>query len=201
MSNEVAGLTTVEFHFDYRSPYSYLAQTQLPSLGATISHHPFDLRELMKRVDNVPTSVLCPPKNRYLRGDLVRWATRYGVPFERHPDLMTIDGRRLLRATLAAEHVGDIGVATSAIFQALWGKPAPLSTAADLANLLSAAGLDVSRLHAMIDADETDAEVETATARAVERGVFGAPTFFVRDEMFFGNDRLDWVRERVEAKA
>ncbi len=194
-------MTKVEFHFDYRSPYSYLAQTQLQSLGATISHHPFDLRELMKRVDNVPTSVLCPPKNRYLRGDLIRWATRYGVPFERHPDLMTIDGRRLLRATFAAGRVADMAVATGAIFRALWGRPEPLSTAADLARLLSAAGLDGSGVEALIDSDEIDAEVETATARAVERGIFGAPTVFVGDEMFFGNDRLDWVRERVEAAA
>ena len=194
-------MTTVEFHFDYRSPYSYLAHSQLQVLGATISLHPFDLRELMKRVDNVPTSVLCPPKNRYLRGDLIRWATRYGVPFERHPDLTTIDGRRLLRATLAAGRSGDMAAATGAIFRALWGQPKPLSTPPDLARLLATAGLDGPAVEALIDSGEIDAEVEVATAAAVERGVFGAPTFFVGDEMFFGNDRLDWVRERVEAAA
>src|SRR5437868_4561480 len=109
MTGEIGGrrrVSRIEFHFDYRSPYSYLAFTQLPGLGAEVSLHPFDIRDLMKRVENVPTSVVCAPKNRYIRADLARWARRYGVDFTRHPQVTTIDGRRLLRATLAAGRRG-----------------------------------------------------------------------------------------------
>src|SRR5215471_6602367 len=97
----------LEFFFDYRSPYSYLARSQLDSLGVEVSYHPFDLLDLMKQVENVPTSIICKPKTRYLMKDLQRWSAIYGVPVNRNPGAAKIDGRRLLRATIAAGRRGD----------------------------------------------------------------------------------------------
>jgi len=194
-------MPTLDFFFDYRSPYSYLAQTQLSGLGAEVRYHPFDILDLMKQVENVPTSITCKPKNRYLAQDLRRWVTRYKVPFSRHPDAGKIDGRRLLRATITAGKDGDVAKAVAAIFKGFWGEPAPLQTAGEIAHTLAAAGFDSARLGAQIDSPELDKALDGATAAAVARGVFGAPTIFVGDEMFFGNDRLEFIRESLARAA
>ncbi len=192
---------TLEFYFDYRSPYSYLAHSQLDRLGAEVRFFPFDLRDLMKRVENVPTSVVCAPKNRYVREDLKRWAARYGVPFERHPQIEALDRRRLLRATLAAGQMGNMAAAVAAIFPALWAHAAPLQTPQEIAAVLARAGFDRAAIEARIDDPALDQALDAATEAAAARGVFGAPTFFVGDEMFFGNDRLDFIRDRLARTA
>ena len=193
-------MKTLDFYFDYRSPYSYLAHSQLERLGAAVTYHPFDILSLMKQVENVPTSVLCKPKSRYLREDLGRWAARYGVPFQRNPLAGETDGRRLLRATLAAGTVGAMAVATAAIFKANWGTPQPLRSADEIAKVLADAGVDAGAVKPLIDTPDTDRALDQATAAAVARGLFGAPTFFVGEQMFFGNDRLEFVRASL-AKA
>lgn len=188
-------MKSVEFHFDYRSPYAYLAWTQFGKLPAEVRYCPFDIAELMKKVENVPTSVVCAAKNRYVGKDLARWAGRYGVPFARHPQAAAIDARRLLRATLAADRLGAMPLAVTAIYQARWASPAPLSSAEEIAALLGRAGMDAEQLLPLIDDAALDQSLDAATAAAAARGVFGAPTFFIEDDMFFGNDRLDFVRD------
>lgn len=187
----------LEFFFDYRSPYSYLANTQLPGLDVEVAYRPFDILGLMNQVGNVPTSVICKPKSRYLGADLQRWVRIYGVPFQRHPEMAAIDARRLLRASLAGEELGQAAPAVAAIFKAFWGVPAPLATTDDVVAVLADAGVSAPDLAARIDDPALDAALDKATAAAAERGVFGAPTMFVVDEMFFGNDRFDFVREAL----
>lgn len=188
---------TLEFFFDFRSPYAYLANTRLPSLGAKVAYRPFEIRGLMEQVGNVATSIHCKPKNKYLGADLARWVKLYGVPFQRHPDLSTIDARRLLRAALAADEFGQAGPAVTAILRAVWGVPAPLATASEVAALVESAGVNAPGLAARMDDPALDAALDRATADAIGRGVFGAPTMFVGEEMFFGNDRFDFVRDAL----
>lgn len=188
----------LRFYFDYLSPYAYIAHTQLLGLGHAIDYRPFDIRALMPAVGNVPTSVICKPKNRYIQADLRRWVGHYGVPFARNSGIMELDHRRLLRATLLVAERGDAGAAVSALYAAMWGDPRPLGTAGEVAEVLAAAGARGASLAAEIDAADRDQAVTRATDEAVARGVFGAPTIFIGDEMFFGNDRLDFVRAALE---
>ena len=194
-------MAAMQFFFDYRSPYSYLAQTQFGTIGADVSYHPFDLVALMKLVENVPTSVTCKPKNRYVLKDMQRWAARYGAPVNRHPDAAKIDARRVLRATLAAAQIGEIKKIVPIIFDAYWKAAKPLGNAQEIAVLMASAGLNATKLEPLIDSPEMDKALDEATARAAELGVFGSPTFFVGDDMFFGNDRLDFVREALATAA
>ena len=187
-------MAVLEFYFDYRSPYAYLAQSQLHRLGVDVAYRPFEILGLMDRVGNVPTSITCKAKSRYLGADLQRWVTTYQVPLQRHPNMSEIDPRRLLRATLAAEELGLAPQAVGAIFKAFWGTGAPLTTASDVAAALNGAGVGGADLVARIDNRALDQALDAATESAVARGVFGAPTMFVGDEMFFGNDRFDFVR-------
>ena len=194
-------MAVLDFYFDYRSPYAYLAQTQVRKLGVEVAWRPFEILQLMDQVGNVPTSITCKPKGKYLGMDLMRWVGMYKVPFQRHPDAGGIDARRLLRATLAAAELGQADAAVGAIFGAYWGSGAPLSTAEDVVALLNSAGVSGPGLAARIDDPELDAALDAATAEAAARGVFGAPTMYVGEEMFFGNDRLDFVRASLGAAA
>jgi 2-hydroxychromene-2-carboxylate isomerase len=194
-------MAALDFYFDYRSPYAYLAQTQVRALGAEIAWRPFEILQLMDKVGNVPTSITCKPKGRYLGADLMRWVATYKVPFQRHPQAGSIDGRRLLRATLAAAELGQADAAVGAIFAAYWGSGAPLTTAEDIVAVLKAAGVSAPDLATRIDDPALDAVLDEATAEAATRGVFGAPTMYVGEEMFFGNDRFDFVRASLGAAA
>lgn len=194
-------MAAMDFYFDYRSPYAYLAQTQVRKLGAEIAWRPFEILQLMDKVGNVPTSITCKPKGQYLGKDLMRWVGLYNVPFQRHPASGAIDARRLLRATLAAAELGQADAAVAALFGAYWGSGAPLSTTEDVVAVLGAAGVSGPQLAPRIDDPELDAALDKATDEAAGRGVFGAPTMFVGDEMFFGNDRFDFVRASLGAAA
>jgi len=192
-------VAALDFYFDYRSPYAYLAQTQVRKLGVEIAWRPFEILQLMDKVGNVPTSITCKPKGQYLGKDLMRWVGLYKVPFQRHPQSGIIDARRLLRATLAAAELGQADAAVGAIFGAYWGSGAPLSTPQDVVAALGAAGVNGPDLARRIDDPALDAALDAATDEAAARGVFGAPTMYVGDEMFFGNDRFDFVRASLAA--
>jgi len=194
-------MAALDFYFDYRSPYAYLAQTQVRNLGVDITWRPFEILQLMDQVGNVPTSITCKPKGKYLGVDLMRWVAMYKVPFQRHPQSGNIDARRLLRATLAAAELGQADAAVAAIFGAYWGSGSPLATPEDVVAVLGRVDVSAADLVARIDAPELDAALDAATDEAAARGVFGAPTMYVGDEMFFGNDRLDFVRATLGVAA
>lgn len=193
-------MAPVAFHFDYRSPYSYMAMTQIGDIDLTL--HPFDVIDVMKRVGNTPTTITCKAKGEYAGKDLARWARRYGVAMGRHPQMREIDGRRLLRATLAIPDGPERRKAVEALFKAMWATPAPLGSPAEIAALFASAGVaNTAALVGQIDGEALEALLDAANAAAAERGVFGSPTFFVGDEMFFGNDRLDFMRDAMGAAA
>jgi 2-hydroxychromene-2-carboxylate isomerase len=192
---------TIDFYFDFPSPYAYLAHTQLPKIaaehGATISYHPFRILELMKIVGNRPTTIECKNKSRYSSADLQRWTHRYRVEFARNPHYRTINFAELGRGALVAIEDGRGAAYATAIFSAIWAKQADLSQPSVTTDVLNAAGFDAPRLLERANAEAVVAQLDAETSAAAERGVFGAPTLFVGDEMFFGNDRLDFVVEAL----
>ncbi len=193
-------MPVVAFHFDYRSPYSYLAMTQTGDIELTL--HPFDVIDVMKRVGNTPTTITCKAKGGYASVDLGRWARRYGVPMSPNPRMRDIDGRRLLRATLAIPDGPERRKAMTALFRAMWAEPAPLGSPEDIAAVLAQAGVaGAAALAGQMDDAALEAQLDAANAAAADRGVFGSPTFLLGNEMFFGNDRLDFLREAMGAAA
>lgn len=196
---------TIDFYFDFPSPYAYLAHTQLPKIaaehGATINYHPFRILELMKLVGNRPTTIECKNKNRYAGADLQRWVKRYQVDLARNPNSKSFDFAELDRAALVAIADGRGAEYVTAIFAAIWGKPEDLSQRSVLLSVLDRAGFDAPRLLERTRAGSVTAQLDAETNAAAERGVFGAPTMFVGDHMFFGNDRLDFVVEVLRSVA
>ncbi|VXB71564.1 2-hydroxychromene-2-carboxylate isomerase [Pseudomonas sp. 8O] len=187
---------TVEFFFDFVSPYSYLAYSQLDSLPADISLRPMHVLSVMKAVGNTPTTVTCSAKGRYAAADLARWARRYGVVVKR-PDMRAMNNAACARAVLAAPSSELAWQITTALFNACWRDGQTLTTTAEVLSVLAAAGIETAGLAGLIDAPETLEQLEKNNQEAAERGVFGAPSFLLGESLFFGNDRLDFVREQL----
>ena len=124
---------TIDFYFDFPSPYSYLAHTQLPKIaaehGATVAYHPFRILELMTIVGNRPTTIECKNKGKYAGADLQRWTKRYNVDFARNPHSKSFDFAELDRGALVAIEDGRGAEYVTAVFAAIWAKPVDLSAA------------------------------------------------------------------------
>ena len=182
----------VELFFDFRSPYSYLAFTQLLGMDVELRLRPIQILKVMERVGNVPTTITCAAKGRYARQDLGRWAARYGIGLN-PSDMRANDGDAAARAVLAAATPAEAAAVTLALYRAMWSEGRTLANSADVVAAIAAAGIDTTGIAARIDAPATAAALAANTDEAVARDVFGAPTIFVGDTMFFGNDRLDFV--------
>ena len=190
----------LEFFFDYGSPFSYLADTQLASLarrtGAALNYRPMLLGAVLKATGN-SSPMTVPAKGAYMGRELERWAKRYGVPFAANPFSFRSNTLRLMRGATACQRLGTFEPYHRSVFDAVWGTPQDLGEEAVFRRLLDGAGIDPERLLRAIDDEDTKTALRRTTDEAVERGVFGAPTFFVGGEMFWGNDRLDWVEEAL----
>jgi len=194
---------TVEYFFDVGSPTAYLAWTQLPKIatetGATIAWRLMLLGGVFKATGNA-SPVTVPAKGRWMNDDIARWARRYGVRFAFNPHF-PINTLTLMRGAtgLQMRRPADFARYLEVVERAMWETPKNLGDPAVLAATLAEAGFDVDEFTALVADPEVKAKLVATTEEAVARGVFGAPTFFVGDAMFFGQDRLDFVREALLA--
>jgi 2-hydroxychromene-2-carboxylate isomerase len=192
---------TVEFFFDFGSPSTYLAWTQLPSIcakaGARLVYRPMLLGGVFQATGNA-SPIEIPAKGRYTMIDFQRFARRYGVPFELNP-YFPINTLTLMRGAIGLQlrQPERFEAYLAAIFNAMWQDKRNLGDPAVLAATLNAAGFDPQALLALVGDQEVKDALKATTEEAVKRGVFGAPTCFVGNEMFFGQDRLDFVAEAL----
>jgi 2-hydroxychromene-2-carboxylate isomerase len=170
---------TVEFYFDLGSPATYLAYTQLPKIceqtDSQLIYIPILLGGVFKATGNASPATI-PAKGQYMFQDLDRYAKRYGMQL-RHPErfLAFID----------------------CLFKALWVDGRSLDEPATVAAVLTENSFDPNEVLALTADEEVKAILKDNTEKAVQRGVFGAPSMFVYDQLFFGQDRLDFVREAL----
>lgn len=192
---------SVEFLFDFGSPNAYLAYTQLPGIaartGAALIWTPILLGGVFKATGNrSPAEV--PAKGAYMGIDGARFVKRYGVPFQRNPHF-PVNTLAMMRGAVSYQMDGDFDGYVKAMFEAMWVEPRNLNEPAELGAALQAAGFAPEDFMDRIGRQEVKDKLMANTQGAVERGVFGAPTMFVGDEMFFGQDRLDFVEEALAA--
>ncbi|WBI81532.1 2-hydroxychromene-2-carboxylate isomerase [Pseudomonas aeruginosa] len=195
----------IQFVLDYRSIYSYLANSQVGVLDATVDYQVVDIVSIMKEVNNQP-SPMCPPKAKYAQTDALRWAQLYHIPLVPSEALLQalkqgdIDKALLSRAGIAAQHLGCFEQANSALFRAVWAGVDDLVTPEGRASFTALNGLPAS-LWDVAQSPRVDAALVANNERAIGCGVFGVPTFYIGQEMFFGNDRLVFMKERLAAAA
>lgn len=196
-------MADIEFFFDYGSPASYLAYTQMPRLakstGAKVVYRPFLLGGVFKATGN-RSPIEIPAKGKWMMGDLPRFARRYGVPYVRNP-YFPINTLNLMRGAIAAENEGRLVPYSDAMFRAIWADQRNMEDPIVIAAVLREAGFDPATTLAAIGTAQVKDKLRAVTEEAVARGVFGAPTFFVNGELFFGQDRLEFVEEEARNAA
>ena len=195
---------TVEFLFDVVSPTAYLAYKRLPDIaartGAAIAWTPVFLGGIMQATGNAPPGKV-PAKGKYMNRDMKRCAERYGIPFvlNRHFPVNTLTLQRAAVALLDEQGEDEFRSFIDTCFHAVWAEGKNMGDMAVVAETLSATGFDAAALAARAGDPAIKEKLKANTDSAVERGVFGAPTFFVGDEMYFGQDRLDYVEDALAA--
>lgn len=187
----------VQFLFDYSSPYTYLAATQIERVaaerGATVEWRPILLGGLFKDIGNpvVPILEASEARRRYLGVDLGDWAAHWKVPFA-WPTRFPMNTVTALRMTLALPPA-EVPRLALALFRAYWAEDRDLNDKVELAAVARSVGLDGAALLARTGEPAIKQALIDHTADAVRRGVFGLPTCFVGEQMFFGQDRLHQV--------
>lgn len=194
---------TVEFYFDVGSPTSYLAYTQLVKIcertSSTLIYLPMLLGGVFKATGNASPNEVAA-KARYSIIDLQRFARRYDVPLNFNP-YFPINTLNIMRAVIAVQRLQPERFIhfIDCIFQALWINRLNLNDLAVLSDVLRQAGFDPDEVFKWVNDPLIKDQLKSTTDAAVQRGVFGAPSMFIENELFFGQDRLDFIREVLSA--
>ena len=199
-------MITVEFHFDFGSPNAYLSHLMLPQIerrtGVKFAYVPILLGGVFKLTNNrSPAESLVGIKNKpeYERLELTRFLRRHGITrFQRNP-FFPVNTLLLMRGAIAAHSLGVFERYVDEMYRHMWAEPKKLDDPDVLRAALEESGLDSARFFALIQTPEVKDRLLENTRRSVERGTFGAPTFFVGEEIFFGKDRLRDVEELIMA--
>jgi len=192
---------TVEFYFDLGSPATYLAYTQLPKICAQtdsrLVYIPILLGGIFKATGNASPATV-PAKGRYMFVDLDRYARRYGVPLKFNPHF-PINTLMLMRAVTGIQlrYPERFEAFIDCLFKAMWVDGRSLDDPATVAAVLSEKAFNPQEVLALTADEEVKAALKDNTEQAVQRGVFGAPSMFVDNQLFFGQDRLDFVVEAL----
>lgn len=196
-------MKTVDFYFDFLSPYAYLAAHRLTDLAeahrdrATFVPHVIDLvAARFKAGNNGPFNRDQPAKMKCLGQDLKRWAARYGLEMG-FPQ--GFDTARLNRGYLHAQQKGKGAYYMKAAFAAVWAKSGNPTDEALQRRVAEEAGLPASELLAAMDAPETLAVYARENEAAQARGIFGVPIFTVDDQIYWGNDRIEFLEDYLRA--
>jgi 2-hydroxychromene-2-carboxylate isomerase len=210
-------MQVVDFYFDFSSTNSYFAAFMLPETcrrrDATVNWIPLHLGALFRET-GFDVMAMTSRKARYLWRDHQRYAELTGLPFRR-PRRFPIKTADALRGVIAAAHLSGakreaganaarVGAHvdltceaaakySQAVMRAYWERDENIADRTVLGAIAGSAGLDRDAFMRLIDSENVRDELKSITGRAAEREVFGAPMFFVGDEMFWGKDRLDFV--------
>lgn len=196
---------TLELIFDFGSPNAYLTLKVLPGLlartGASLVITPCLLGGIFKATGNKAPMIQyagAPAKLAYERLEMQRFIERHGLSKFRLNPHFPVNTLTIMRGAIVAEDEGRLTDYVEAVNRAMWEEGLKMDDPEVIAAFLSANGFDGPRMLARTQEADIKATLARNTEAAVERGVFGIPTFFVGDEMFFGKDRLDQVEEALD---
>jgi 2-hydroxychromene-2-carboxylate isomerase len=194
---------TFDYYFDFGSLATYLAHTQMDKIkaetGASPIYLPMLLGAVFKATGNAsPASV--PAKGKYIFVDFKRFADSYGVPLETNP-FFPIITTTLMRMLTGLQMRSDTRVHEfmDTIFKAIWVDAMNLNAPEVVDQVLREAHFDPVELLQLANEQATKDRLKDITTQAVDRGVFGAPTFFVGQDMFWGQDRIEQLKVALRA--
>jgi 2-hydroxychromene-2-carboxylate isomerase len=187
----------IDFYFDFISPFGYLANVKLPALaekwGCRIEYKPVDIMAAKLAAGNYgPSTRAIPAKARYIRQDRLRWAKRYGVPMN---DPKAFSAPRLNSGVFYAARKGQAQAYMDASYHQVWGVGVDPDDDAVLGSVAQGLGWNADDFFAYVNSDAARQEYADSKSEAKLRGVFGVPMMVLGEQMFWGNDRLDFLEE------
>lgn len=199
-------MLTIDYYFTPQSPWTYLGHDRLARMvhaaGAAVRVLPADFGQVFAASGGLPLPKRAPQRQAYRLVELQRFKSHLGVPMNVQPQFFPVAGDDAARLIVAAERAGGSRAAltlSGAIFRAVWEQERNIADAQTLAQLLAEHGLPAAWLQ-----DARSPEVQQAyeanTAAALVAGVFGAPSYVIEGEVFWGQDRLDFVQRRLAAQ-
>lgn len=192
---------SIDFYFDFGSPTAYLAWTQLPKIareaGAQLNLRPILLGGIFQATGNRSPADTAA-KGAWMQQDMARFSKRYGISFRNNP-FFPINTLLLMRGATGMQmrHPERFDDYVRTVYEAMWVHEIDMSKPQVVAKVFKDAGFDVDAIMALTQDPAVKETLRAATEAAVQRGIFGAPTMFVGDEMYFGQDRLDFVKEAL----
>jgi 2-hydroxychromene-2-carboxylate isomerase len=199
-------MSHVEFHFDFGSPNAYLSHLVIPAIeqrtGIKFEYVPVLLGGVFKLTNNrSPMESFAGIKNKmeYQHLETRRFIERHGITrFQMNP-FFPVNALVMMRGAVAARTLGVDSRYIDAMFRCMWAEPKKMDDLEVWRGALNSAGLETAKFLELVQDPEIKEKLVASTARSVERGTFGSPTFFVGDEIYFGKDRLGEVEEAIRA--
>ncbi|NGM19132.1 2-hydroxychromene-2-carboxylate isomerase [Roseomonas stagni] len=201
--------TMIDYYISLNSPWAHLGAARIEALaarhGARLRVHPCDYREtIFPASGGLPLPKRSPQRQAYRMQELRRWRAHLGAPIVLTPKHSPFDEVFAAHVVIAArESIGDTAAVTLAhrILRALWEKEENPADPATLTRLVTESGLDAPALLALAEDPRWAAMRLAESEAALARGVFGAPSYVIGDEIFWGQDRLDFVARHLDALA
>ncbi len=190
----------IDYYFAPMSGYAYLGHARLLALvsqtGTSIRYHPLDMARVFAAAGSFPPAKYPDIRQKHRKADMARWAAAFDLPFNETPAFWPAPMQLACEVIMAAD-AADQGQVTGAILSAVWVQNLNISVPKDVATALVSAGLDPEPLFQSAETDVVKERAEVETQKAIEKGVFGSPTYVLGDDWFFGQDRLDFLAEAL----
>ncbi len=198
-----AASQTIDYYFAPQSPWTYLGHDRFVAMaraaGAAVRVLPADLGAVFSVSGGLPLGKRAPQRQAYRLVELARFSQHLGLPMNIQPTFFPVAGDDAARLIITVQRDDGADAAlklSGAVFRACWAEQRNMADAATLAALLAENGLDPQRLDQSRDA-AVQAQYEANTRQAIDAGVFGAPSYVVGGEIFWGQDRLDFLERRL----
>jgi 2-hydroxychromene-2-carboxylate isomerase len=196
--------SAVTWYYDYSSPYTYLASTRIEGLCERYGHglvwKPILVGGIFNAINqSVYQARQTPAKASYGAKDVTDWARYYGIPF-RFPSIFPVNSVKALRGALMAIDAGAIAAYSHRVFRAYWVEGRDISDDSVIGGIGREVGLSQEALLAWTRSAPAKQHLHDLTQEAMDRGVFGSPTFFLGEDMYFGNDRLVLLEEALRLR-
>ncbi|NKB59082.1 MAG: 2-hydroxychromene-2-carboxylate isomerase [Alphaproteobacteria bacterium] len=193
---------SIDYFYTHASPWTYLGSVRIHELakaaGATINYRPVNLGKIFPLSGGLPLGKRAEQRKRYRMFELKRWRDHLGVEITLEPAFFPVDDTNANRMVIAADKQGlDTGRLSNAMLRAVWAEEQNIADEDTVIAVANAQGMDGAALLAASKSDETGAAYDAYTEEGIERQVFGAPTYIIDGEPFWGQDRLDFVERAL----
>ncbi len=202
MACQVMSKPVIDYYFTIQSPWSFFGLSRLRAAaeksGATVNYKACNLGAVFSVTGGLPVKKRSPQRLAYRMMELKRWKVKLNLDFNFEPAFFPFDDNPANKMIMAATDAGlDVGDLANALHRGVWCDDLNMAEDDNLISVATAAGYDGQALLQTVQSGSLDARYEALTQEAIDANVFGAPTYVVDGENFWGQDRLDFLKERL----